>query len=109
MALPLRKPNTSKAGIKLLTKTVKSRTPANAQSSCAVRVGCLCLLAAYTGLARLAALANPNNGKLHLLKTTPANCDTASQPEPEKLLSEAKKNNAIVPTKIAPNQQTGAR
>ncbi|WP_235357797.1 hypothetical protein, partial [Arsukibacterium ikkense] len=36
----------------------------NAQSSCAVRVGCLCLLAAHTGLARLAALVNPNNGKL---------------------------------------------
>tara|TARA_R110002126_G_scaffold288439_2_gene442148 strand:+ start:364 stop:585 length:222 start_codon:yes stop_codon:yes gene_type:complete len=43
------------------------------------------LLAAYTELARLAALANPNNGRLLLLKTKPAKCDTASQPEPVKL------------------------
>jgi len=43
------------------------------------------LLAAYTALARLAALANPNNGRLLVLKTKPANCDTASQPEPVKL------------------------
>ncbi|MDX1526951.1 MAG: hypothetical protein R3273_12010 [Pseudidiomarina maritima] len=40
----------------------------NAQSSCAVRVGWLCLLAAHTGLSRLAALANLNNGKLLLIK-----------------------------------------
>ncbi|WP_445424880.1 hypothetical protein [Alishewanella sp. HL-SH06] len=32
------------------------------------RVGWLCLLAAHTGLARLAALANLNNGKLLLIK-----------------------------------------
>jgi hypothetical protein len=49
------------------------------------------LLAAYTGLARLAALANPNNGKLLLLKTTPASCDTASQPEPVKLFKRSHK------------------
>jgi hypothetical protein len=41
---------------------------ANAQSSCAVRVGWLCLLAAHTELARLAALASPNNGTLLLIK-----------------------------------------
>ncbi|MHB0818207.1 hypothetical protein ACYCFK_07980 [Stutzerimonas stutzeri] len=41
---------------------------ANAQSSCAVRVGWLCLLAAHTGLARLAALANPNNGTTAFIK-----------------------------------------
>jgi len=56
------------------------------------------LLAAYTELARLAALANPNNGRLLLLKTKSAKCDTASQPEPVKLLSEAKKNNATATT-----------
>ncbi|MBU1311434.1 MAG: hypothetical protein KKE30_18075 [Gammaproteobacteria bacterium] len=56
------------------------------------------MLAARTGLSRLAALANLNNGKLLLLKTTPANCDTASQPEPVKLLSEARKNNATATT-----------
>jgi len=33
-----------------------------------------------------------------LLKTKPINCDTASQPEPIKLLSEAKKNNATATT-----------
>jgi len=45
-----------------------SSLASNAQSSCAVRVGWLCLLAAHTGLSRLAALANPNNGKLLLIK-----------------------------------------
>ncbi|MBU2175958.1 MAG: hypothetical protein KJ556_12590, partial [Gammaproteobacteria bacterium] len=40
------------------------------------------LLAAYTELSRLAALANPNNGKLLVLKTKPVKCETASQPEP---------------------------
>ena len=34
----------------------------NAQNSGAVRVRCFCLLAAYTKLSRLAALANLNNG-----------------------------------------------
>src|SRR5690606_6977427 len=59
---------------------------------------CLCLLAACTGLSRLAALAKLNNGKLLLLKTKPVSCDTASQPEPVKLLSEATKNNATATT-----------
>ncbi|WP_445769495.1 hypothetical protein [Rheinheimera sp.] len=49
------------------------------------------MLAAYTGLARLAALANPNNGKLHLLKTTPVNCETARQPELVKLFKRSLK------------------
>ncbi|MCF4009492.1 hypothetical protein [Rheinheimera sp. UJ63] len=52
------------------------------------------MLAAHTELARLAALANPNNGRLLLIKTEPVSCDTASKQEPVKLLSEAKKNNA---------------
>jgi hypothetical protein len=43
------------------------------------------LLAACTKLSRLAALANPNSGKLLVLKTKPVNCETASQPEPVKL------------------------
>jgi hypothetical protein len=43
------------------------------------------LLAAYTKLARLAALENLNNGRLLLIKTKPVNCETARQPELVKL------------------------
>jgi hypothetical protein len=58
------------------------------------------LFATHTELARLAVLANPNNGALHLLKTTPASCDKASLPEPENCFNEAKKNNATTNSAI---------
>src|SRR5690606_34964875 len=60
---------------------------------------CLCLLAAYTGLARLAALANPNSGTAACIKN-----DTGQlrYGEPtgtcKNCLSEAKKNNATATT-----------
>jgi len=67
-----------------------AKTP-NAQSSCAVRVGWLCLLAAHTVLSRLAALANLNNGRLLLIKTKPVNCETTRQLEPVKLFKRSHK------------------